>query len=316
MDKREKTPARTIAFIMEAAVVMALGTIFSRLPRTHIRRLGVLSGRILFRLDRKDRKRAYHNLDIMFSEAPLSPFEKSRIVKRLLENIAALAFEYLQLDRIYAENLAVFVKSDNHNAVVEALGEKRGVLIVTAHLGNWEYLGVLGSRLGYPVATILKRQHNPYTDRWLAKIREKKGGFKCFYPGRGLSYRIGVHLKRNGILALLADQRDISSPLIVPFFGKPGQTADGPARLHLWYESPIVFAFSIRQPDGTYLLEFDGPHRFSGSADRKADCVRIMTFINQKYEAMVRKYPEQWLSLLTPRWEIDTGVAGQDVATC
>jgi len=293
---------------------MALGAIFSRLPRTHIRRLVVLSGRILFRLARKDRKRAYHNLDIMFSEAPLSPFEKTRIVMRLFENIAGLAFEYLQLDRIYAENLAVFVKSENHNAVVEALGEKRGVLILTAHLGNWEYLGVLGSRLGYNVATVLKRQHNPFTDRWLAGIREKKGGFKCFYPGTGLSYRIGVHLKRNGILALLADQRDVSSPLVVPFFGRPGQTADGPARLHLWYGSPMVFAFSIKQPDGTYLLEFDGPHGFSGSADRKADCVRIMTFINQKYEEMVRKYPEQWLSLLTPRWEIDTGVAEQDDA--
>ncbi|MCF8143891.1 MAG: hypothetical protein K9N21_08240 [Deltaproteobacteria bacterium] len=305
--------ARTIAFILEAVVVMALGTIFSQLPKTIVSRLSAVSGTVLFRLDRKDRKRAYHNLDIMFSEAPLSPFEKARIVKGLFKNIAALAFEYLQLDRLYAENLAVFVKSENPRAVVEALGEKRGVLIITAHLGNWEYLGVLGSRLGYNVATVLKRQHNPYTDRWLAGIREKKGGFKCFYPGRGLSYRIGAHLKQNGILALVADQRDISSPLIVPFFGKPGQTADGPARLHLWYESPIVFAFSIRQPDGTYLMAFDGPYHFSGSGDRKGDCVRIMTLINQKYEAIVGKYPEQWLSLLTPRWEIDKGVAQQDV---
>jgi KDO2-lipid IV(A) lauroyltransferase len=314
VDKRKTTLARTIAYILEAVAVIALGTIFSRLPRTIIRRFGVLSGRILFRLDRKDRKRAYHNLDIVFKEPHLLPSEKDRGVRRLFENIAALAFEYLRLDRLYAENLAVFLKAENHEAVAEALREKKGVLVITAHLGNWEYLGVLGSRLGYNVAAVLKRQHNPYTDRWLARIREEKGGAKCFYHGRGLDYRIGVHLKQNGILALVADQRDISSRLIVPFFGKPGQTADGPAKLHLWYESPIVFAFSIRQPDGTYLLKFDGPHRFSGSGDRKADCVRIMTFINQKYEAMVRKYPDQWLSLLTPRWEIDKGVAEKHVA--
>ncbi len=315
MDKRKTTLARTIAYILEAVAVIALATIFSRLPKTIFNRLGFLSGMILFRLDRKDRKQACHNLDIIFKDPHLLPSEKDRIVKRLFENIAALAFEYLQLDRLYAENLSVFLKAENHKAVVEALVEKKGVLIVTAHLGNWEYLGILGSRLGYNVASVLKRQHNPYTDRWLTKIREERGGFKCLYPGRGLNHRIGVHLKQNGILALLADQRDISSPLIVPFFGKPGQTADGPAKLHLWYESPIVFAFSIRQPDGTYLLKFDGPHRFSGSGDRKADCVRIMTFINQKYEAMVRKYPEQWLSLLTPRWEIDRSVAEQDAAT-
>jgi len=314
--KKKTTLTRTIAYILEAVTVIALGTIFSRLPRTYIHRFGVLSGRILFHLDRKDRKRAYGNLDIMYKEAPFPPSEKDRIVKRLFENIATLALEHLQLARLCAENLAVFVKSENFQAVIQALDEKRGVLILTAHLGNWEYLGVLGSRLDYRVAAVLKHQHNPYTDRWLARIHERRAGFQCLYHGRGLNYRIGLHLKRNGILALLADQRDVSSPLVVPFFGRPGQTADGPARLHLWYGSPMVFAFSIKQPDGTYLLEFDGPHRFSGSGDRETDCARIMTFINQKYEAMVRQYPEQWLSLLTPRWEIDTGVAKQDVATC
>jgi len=303
-----------MAHMVEAVVVITMGTIFSRMPMGLIRRLGVLSGRVLFRLDKKDRERAYHNLDIVFGEEPLLAPEKARVVKKLFENIATLAFEYLQLDRLYAENLAAFMKAENHQAVEEALREKKGALVITAHLGNWEYLGVLGSRLGYHVAAVLKRQHNPYTDGWIARIREEKGGFKCLYPGRRLNHRIGVHLKQNGILALLADQRDISSPLVVPFFGKPGQTADGPAKLHLWYESPIVFAFSVRQPDGTYLLTFDGPHRFSRSGDHKLDCVRIMTFINQEYEAMIRKYPDQWLSLVTPRWEVDGSVAEKDMA--
>lgn len=296
--------------------MIGLGTAGSRMPRIFIPRLAVLAGRMLFYLDRKDRKRAYHNLDIIFKEEPLSSFEKDRTVKRLFENIATLGLEHLQLARLCAENLAVFIKSENFQAVIEALDEKRGVLIITAHLGNWEYLGVLGSRLDYRVAAVLKHQHNPYTDRWLARIHERRAGFQCLYHGRGLSHRIGLHLKRNGILALVADQRDVSSPLVVPFFGRPGQTADGPARLHLWYGAPMVFAFSVRQPDGTYLLTFDGPYRFPGTGDRKGDAVRIMSFINQKYEAMVRKYPDQWLSLLTPRWEIDPGVTGEDVPLC
>jgi lauroyl/myristoyl acyltransferase len=100
VDKRKTTLARTIAYILEAVAVIALATIFSRLPRTIIRRFGVLSGRILFRLDRKDRKQAYHNLDIVFKEPHLLPSEKDRAVKRLFENIAALTFEYLQLDRL------------------------------------------------------------------------------------------------------------------------------------------------------------------------------------------------------------------------
>lgn len=303
MDKKKKSPVRTAGYILEAVLVITLGTIFSRLPKSMAGYFGFLAGALLFRLDKRDRRWAYHNLDIIFKEPPLLQFEKDRIVRALFVNVAKLAFEYLQLGKLKAENLPAFLQVENHKVVDEALREEKGVLIITAHLGNWEYLGVLGSRLGYNVATVLKRQHNPYTDRWLTKIRRKKGGVQCFYHGNGLTHRIAIHLKQNGVLAILADQRQISRPLIAPFFGVPSATADGVAKLHLWYESPIIFAFSVKQPDGTYLHQFDGPYHFERSGDLKKDCLEIMTFVNRKYEAMIRKHPEQWFSLLTPRWE-------------
>lgn len=285
-------------------MVITLGTIFSLLPKTMVGYFGFLAGTLLFRFSRKDKKWAYHNLDIIFKEPPLLQFEKDRIVKKLFVNITKLAFEYLQLGKLKPEILSEVLQVENHNAVDEALCEKKGVLIITAHLGNWEYLGVLGSRLGYNVATVLKRQHNPHTDRWIGNIRGKKGGVKCFYHDNGFHHRIALHLKQNGVLGILADQRQISKPLIAPFFGTPCATADGPAKLHLWYEAPIVFAFSIQQPDGKYRMSFDGPYRFQRRGDFAQDCLRITTFIHSKYEAMIRKYPEQWLSLLTPRWQV------------
>ena len=303
MDKKESGPVRTAGYILEAVLVITLGTFFSLLPKTVVGSFGFFAGAILFRLSRKDKKWAYDNLDIIFKEPPLLQFEKDRIVRKLFANITKLAFEYLHLGRLKPENLAEFLQIENHKVVDEALCEKKGLLIITAHLGNWEYLGVLGSILGYNVATVLKRQHNPYTDRWLTKIREGKSGVKCFYHGKGLNHSIGVHLKENGILALLVDQRDISSSLIVPFFGVPSLTANGPAKLHLWYESPIVFAFSVKQDDGKYLLSFDGPHHFKKSGDFKKDCLDIMTSINSRYEGIIKEYPDQWLSLLTPRWK-------------
>ncbi len=291
-----------LGFILEAILVIPLGTLLSFLPRRMTPILARMAGTLAFHLDRRDKRWAYGNLDIIFREKPLSSAEKEQIVKTLFVNIAAGVLQYLQLDKLEAENLPGFLQAGNHKAVDEALREKKGVLIITAHLGNWEYLGVLGSRLGYDVATVLKRQYNPYTDRWLTRIREGKGGVKCFYHGRGLNHRIARHLRQNGILALLADQRDISSSLMAPFFGVPSVTADGPARLHLWYESPIVFAFSLKQADGRYLLQFDGPYSFEKHGDFKERCLEIMTFINRKYETVIRKHPGQWFSLVTPRW--------------
>lgn len=294
---------KKIGYVLEAIPVIALGTFLSRIPRKMLLPLGFLGGRLLFRLDKRDKRWAYRNLDIIYKEAPLSRAEKDEILKTLFVNMATGALEYLQLNRIGSENFLDFVQAENYEVVHTALEKKKGVLAVCAHLGNWECLGAVSARLGYHVATVLKRQHNPYADRWLTKIRETKGGVKCFYLEKGLNHRISAHLKQNGILAILADQRDVSSSLAVPFFGALALTPDGPAKLHLWYEAPIVFAFSIKQGNGKYLLRFEGPYCFRGSGDQKKDCLNIMTFINRKFEAVVGKYPDQWLSLLTPRWE-------------
>jgi KDO2-lipid IV(A) lauroyltransferase len=113
---------------------------------------------------------------------------------------------------------------------------------------------------------------------------------------------VGNHLRRNGILALLVDQAYISKSLFVPFFGVPCATADGPAKLHLWYEIPIVLVFCIRQNDQKYHVSFEGPYYFDKSDDLRKDCENAMLLINQRYEEIIRKHPDQWFSLLTPRW--------------
>ena len=40
----------------------------------------------------------------------------------------------------------------------------------------------------------------------------------------------------------------------------------------------------------------------SRSGNFEQDCRAVMTLVNQKYEGMIRKYPDQWFSLLYPRW--------------
>lgn len=284
--------------------MIGLGSALFHVPSIRLKSFISLSGNLLYLLDHRYSAEAFRNLGIMFKKPSLSVCEKRRIVKSLFVNLVKLAVEYIQVRDMRPENIAQLLKSENHQAVEKALRQKKGVLLLTAHLGNWEVLGVLGARLGYRVATVLKHQHNPYTDRWLTHIRTKHAGVKCFFHGTHLNHHIGAHLKQNGILALLVDQRDISSKLVTPFFGSSCLTAEGPAKLHLWYGAPMVFAFAPRQADGRYLIQFDGPYYFMPSGDRKADCLKIMTFVNQKYETIIRKYPEQWFSLLTPRWRI------------
>ena len=284
-------------------MVIPLGNLAVFLPWKSGRLLAAFMGILLFHLNRKARKQAGRNLDIIYAENPVSSAEKERIIRRLFINFASSAFEYLKIGAITAENHLQFVRIENSDAFDRAVGEGKGVLAISAHMGNWEILGSIGAKMGKNIGAVIHRQLNPYTDKWLREIREKNGKIRCFYDEVSNMRQVVAHLKGNGILAILADEIYPIKPVVVPFFGRPAATPDGPAKLHLLYGSPLVICFAVKQRDGKYLLTFDGPYHFEKCGDLRKDCEVIMTWINSKYEAMIRKYPDQWFSLLTPRWE-------------
>lgn len=290
-------------FILEAVCVIPLGNLAALMPWRIGNMLAAFMGRFLFCISRTAKGRAFHNLGIVFAHNRLSVREKQAIIRRLFIHVATSVFEYVKLGAITAQNHEAFTGRLNREVFEEALSEKRGVLAISAHIGNWEMLASVAAKKSYNIGAIIHRQLNPYTDKWLRRIREKKGGVKCFYDEtRDLRQIIG-HLKKNGILAILADEIYPVKPLYIPFFERQAATPDGPAKLHLLYGSPLVLCFLLKQADGTYLSTFEGPYHFPKSGDMKKDCEKIMAFINRKYETVIRKHPDQWFSLLTPRWE-------------
>jgi KDO2-lipid IV(A) lauroyltransferase len=303
LEKKKISFLRRVGFVLEASIVIPLGNLIALLPWKTGRFLAALMGVLIFRLSGKARKRAGRNLDIIYAEKSLSSAEKEGVIRRLFINLASSAFEYLKIGAITAENHTQFVRVENSRALDRAVDEGKGVLAISAHIGNWEILATIGAKLGKNIGAIIHRQLNPYTDKWLRQIREKKGKIKCFYDEVSNMRQVVGHLKGNGILAILADEIYPIKPIFVPFFGRPAATPDGPAKLHLLYGSPLVICFAVKQPDGKYLLTLDGPYHFEESGDLRKDCETIMTWITSKYEAVIRKYPDQWFSLLTPRWE-------------
>jgi Kdo2-lipid IVA lauroyltransferase/acyltransferase len=296
---------RRVGFILEAIVVIPLGALISFLPWKMGRILGRIAGTFLFHAAKRERKHAYHNLDVVFAENPIPEDEKERIVRNLFINMAWTAFEYLKIGEMTAENYQKFVTLENPRTSEQldrVLEMKRGVIGITAHIGNWEYIASLGAKVGKNIAAIINRQLNPYTDRWLKNIRENRGKVKCHYNETPGLIQIIKHLKQNGILAILADEAASSGSVYAPFFGRETATTSGPARLHLRYRAPIMFYFCVRQGEGKYLLSSDGPYHFDRSDDFERDCMAVMTLINQKYEAVIKKYPDQWFSLVYPRW--------------
>jgi KDO2-lipid IV(A) lauroyltransferase len=292
-----------IIYILEFIVVVPLTVFLSLLPLSLLRIIAKKIAFLIYLLDKKNKKIAEYNFRIVFKDKPLTETEKEKLLKKLYENLTIYAVEYLKLWIINKKNYHKFVEFENYEYVDEALSLGKGLIVVTAHIGNWEYLGSVPAKLGKNLAVIINRQFNPYTDWWLRVIREKCGKIKCFYNEVGDLSKIVRHLRNGGIIGTLADQTYYFQPIFVPFFGMPSATADGPAKLHIRYKAPLMMAFAIRQKNGKYLLKFSKYVFFETSKDIDKDCERIMSWINSEYEKIILEYPEQWFSFFHHRWE-------------
>ena len=240
---------------------------------------------------------AFHNLDLIYGGEAPDTREKKRIVRKLVENLIVQFFEFVGIHKIKKKNVFRQFEVHNRAALDQALAEGKGALAVTAHLGNWEGLARVGKVLGYDIGVIIGRQWNPITDRWLRWIRESRGQVACYYRDTDLLTHAISHLKRNGILAVMADELEYRKPFYTPFFGCDFPAPTGIALLHLRYGAPILFFFCFKDGNKKYGIEIDGPYHFGGSGHYEEDRRVVIRFVYDRLEKEIKKHPDQWFNL-------------------
>jgi KDO2-lipid IV(A) lauroyltransferase len=241
-------------------------------------------------------KRARLNLRAAMPE--LSDDDIERIVRGMWDNLGRVAFEYPHLAKfdVSANNGRIEVHGYDH--VARAVGEKRSIVFVGAHLGNWELAALSAGRYGLDVASIYRAANNPLVDAMLARLR---GGYGELIPkGATASRRAMATLRRGGHVAMLVDQK-LNNGIAVPFFGRPAMTVPTPALLALHYDCDVLPARVERLKGAHFRLTVYPPLPLPRSGDRDADALALMTGINQMIESWIRERPEQWF-WLHRRW--------------
>lgn len=197
--------------------------------------------------------------------------------------------------------------------VVEKAGrEGRGVIILSAHLGNWEIGGSALVARGFPLDVVVARQRNELFDRYLTRSRERLG-FGIIARSEG---RRGVlaALKAGRLAGILGDQDARRAGIFVDFFGRPASTARGPAVLALRSDALIVTLFAVRRrgwrPRYHVYLE---PLEEDAAMGRAAKVAAMTQTYTTRIEEYVRRYPEQYF-WLHKRWKtpppLQSGAAG------
>jgi Kdo2-lipid IVA lauroyltransferase/acyltransferase len=176
--------------------------------------------------------------------------------------------------------------------IERAIADKRGVLLITGHFGNWELAGAYIAARGIPIDVIVRRMSNSIFDRYLNKTRAELG-MTVVYDSEAV--RSTTRSLREGrAIGFLADQGVLSiASTHVPFFGRPAKTPRGPAVFTLRYRVPTLFVAAVREPDGRFHVSFE-PVPYEETGDRERDVDGIVASYTRILEGLVRTTPEQY----------------------
>lgn len=182
--------------------------------------------------------------------------------------------------------------TEGWDTLEEGRGGGKGVICVSAHLGNWEVLGAYLAARGLDPVVIVRGMDNRLFEDLLNRNRERLG-LEVVHDKAAVR-EMTKALRGGRCVALLADQGVLGlASSFVPFFGRPAKTPRGFAVFALRLNVEACFAAMLRQPNGKFRAVFE-PIRIQRTGDNENDIDAMVARYSQVLEKWVREYPEQY----------------------
>lgn len=226
------------------------------LPRSFAYRISDWIADSYWRRDFRGRTAVMANLRQVFAfqQRPAGQAVLADHARRTFRYFGRYLVDYFYFSRITAGQVEKLVVKENANLLDEARALKRGILLVSAHLGNWELGGAVIAAMGYTVNGIVLPQKDQRLDEFFAERRRRRD-IKQLRLGRAVRDILAA-LARNELVALLADRDYTGHNDMAVFFGAEAPLPRGPSWLASHVGAPIVPGFLLRDDDGRFRLRF------------------------------------------------------------
>lgn len=266
-----------------------------------------LSG-LIYALDDRHRRIALRGLTLAFPEKDLK--ERNAIARSAFRNLARVAAEFFSLPRLNEKNFTRYITFEGLENFQKAYEKEKGILILTAHFGNWEWMAALFPlQSHHPVHVVVRPLDSRFLDSMVEQLRMRTGNQAI--PKQKAMGQILRLLKAGEIVGILLDQNMAwQEGVFVDFFGEKACTNTGMALLALKTGTPVLPAFNIRQKDGRYRVVIEPEIPLVRTGDKERDVTENTQRFTQIIERYVRNYPDQWL-WLHQRWKTRPWQAGR-----
>jgi KDO2-lipid IV(A) lauroyltransferase len=279
-----------------ASSVWLLGS----MPLSWSRCCGLIFGRVWHLLSQRRRRITRENLAIAFPDS--TPADLKELTRKMFANLGQLIFEIFWSYRQDQKTLSDHFRLEGREHIERAYAKGQGVLVLSAHFGNWEVMTLVEMVLGYPVSIVYRPLDYPPLERFVIKLRTRFGARQI---PRKKAFRKTIRaLEEKHMVGILFDQHvSRKEGVFVNFFGRPVSTSQGLALLAMKTGAPVVPLFLLREKEG-FCARFLPELPLTRTGDKFEDIKRNTEHYNGVIEDMIRRYPEQWL-WLHRRWRGD-----------
>ena len=267
--------------------------LLARLPLRWVRALGGMLGRLLYWQAGREVRTARTNLALCFPDMPES--ERDQLVRRNLVETGRSLAEMLSIWVGPPRDWAAAVEENGfHAAASELIARGHGLIIAMPHMGNWELIAYLATRVA-PATALYRPPRMAFMDQLMRQGRERSGLAPVPTDRQGLK-ALHAALQRGEIVGILPDQVPKAagaSGVVAPFFGHPAMTMTLVGRLVRRHQTPVLFCCAVYD-------EATGRHRlyhFEGEAAiGDASAEHATAALNRGVERCVRQFPAhyQW----------------------
>jgi Kdo2-lipid IVA lauroyltransferase/acyltransferase len=291
-DQRHAADRVTLADRLQYAALRAMVAVMRLVPFGTASAIGARVGRLGYTPFAIRRRVVDAQLAAAFPD--WSADERRAIARESYENLGRVALETTLVSTLPTDRvLALFDPPIGWEHVAGALAAGKGMLLISGHLANWELGAAYLAARGVPIDAVARHMNNPLFDGYLSRSRRRLGVQVLF--DHEAAPRIPRSARAGRAVALLADQdaKGLVSTF-VPFFGRLARTPKGPAVFALRLGIPAILALVVREPNGQYRMVFE-PVPVVDTGDRDADTDRIVAAYTAQLEAVIRRYPGQYL---------------------
>jgi KDO2-lipid IV(A) lauroyltransferase len=222
--------------------------------------------------------------------------ERGHIVDCVFESLGRLASTFVRFPAITRENVHRWIRYDGLENFRAARAKGKGVLVATAHLGNWELSAYAHALMTAPMHIVVRPLDNPWLDAFVERYRALSGN--TVIRKKEAAREILRGLNAGDAVGILIDQNAAPSEgVFVDFFGIKACAGTAFVKFAHHTGAAVVPGFAVWSPvEKRYVLRFCPEVPMTG--DVQADTQSVHSVL----ESVIREYPDQWL-WIHRRWK-------------